>query len=728
MKKRNLNTILFLFVLSPTFLNAEEALPEEEESVETVAPRLQSNFYKTRKTGTITERQLEASPSLSSALDQQSGIEVQETNRGGGSVFIRGLIGPENLILIDGLRFNQSTFRTGPNQYLDTIGLSAISDVDTINGPAGLLFGSNAIGGVINLKTNSKLEDHHFALANLSFDSARSGISALFKTAIATKNTTLRLGLNYGREGTLGTAPGPFLMAALTEDGQYLGTSFQRLGWSVGVENQTTKTLKLSARYLGSKISDAPRLDRLGTGRVRVADNEDHFGYLRAQISDALFFDSLSFALMFHSTNEVQNKFRCKVFAGHARRLRGCARRRVDEIIGQKRNEDSVSTLGASSSGTIGLHELLSLNVGGDFYRDLVSSQASKKVDGGDESTRANFPEGASYLSAGLFSLLSFEIYSDLESVIEIQGGIRGDIVHANAADVPGLGPVEYTQLAPVGSLNLSYLSQSFTSWLGWHQGFRPPNLQETMQIGDTGTFFEIPNRDLKPERSNSFEIGAKVFQKHLGQFSGSLFVNLINNKITRSPASFEGKNEIDEKEVRQRINEGDAYYYGLEADWNSNPFYNISINANLSILDGAVSSQERDETFEAGFLHSLLKSSQFYQNPRRLAPLSYRLALRFEKANFSSSFWVRGNGTQGKISKDDRKDLRICESSPGIFSQQCQGTQDWLTLNIETEYKFEKIGLRLGIENLLNARYRRHGSGVPGAGFSVKGSIRLEI
>jgi outer membrane receptor for ferrienterochelin and colicin len=54
------------------------------------------------------------------ALTELAGVFLQETNYGGAPI-IRGLIGNRILILFDGVRLNNSTYRLGPNQYLNTI-------------------------------------------------------------------------------------------------------------------------------------------------------------------------------------------------------------------------------------------------------------------------------------------------------------------------------------------------------------------------------------------------------------------------------------------------------------------------------------------------------------------------------------------------------------------------------------------------------------------------------
>ena len=89
----------------------------------------------------------------SDALNDFSSVFVQKTNYGGGSPIIRGLIGNNILMLIDGIRLNNSTYRYGPNQYLNTVDPSLIDKIEVVHGPNSVLYGSDALGGVINIIT-----------------------------------------------------------------------------------------------------------------------------------------------------------------------------------------------------------------------------------------------------------------------------------------------------------------------------------------------------------------------------------------------------------------------------------------------------------------------------------------------------------------------------------------------------------------------------------------------
>ena len=85
------------------------------------------------------------------ALMGSSGVFIQKTNHGGGSAFVRGLTGNQTLLMLDGVRINNATFRYGPNQYLNNIDLYTINQIEVYKGTGSVEYGSDAIGGVIHL-------------------------------------------------------------------------------------------------------------------------------------------------------------------------------------------------------------------------------------------------------------------------------------------------------------------------------------------------------------------------------------------------------------------------------------------------------------------------------------------------------------------------------------------------------------------------------------------------
>jgi outer membrane receptor for Fe3+-dicitrate len=90
---------------------------------------------------------------LPQALRDVTGVHVQQTTSGQGSPFVRGLTGMQVLHLINGVRFNNSTFRPGANQYTALIDQYATDRVEIVRGPGSTQYGSDSLGGTINVLT-----------------------------------------------------------------------------------------------------------------------------------------------------------------------------------------------------------------------------------------------------------------------------------------------------------------------------------------------------------------------------------------------------------------------------------------------------------------------------------------------------------------------------------------------------------------------------------------------
>ncbi|MFM2143657.1 MAG: hypothetical protein RLZZ476_2201, partial [Verrucomicrobiota bacterium] len=84
------------------------------------------------------------------ALRETPGVAIQKTANGQGSPFIRGFTGFRTLMMVDGIRYNNSTFRDGPNQYWALIDPLSLESVELLPSEGSVLYGSDAIGGTVN--------------------------------------------------------------------------------------------------------------------------------------------------------------------------------------------------------------------------------------------------------------------------------------------------------------------------------------------------------------------------------------------------------------------------------------------------------------------------------------------------------------------------------------------------------------------------------------------------
>ena len=120
-----------------------------------------------------------AAQSSADLLEQSGTVFVQKSQMGGGSPVLRGFEANRILLIIDGVKMNNAIYRSGHLQNSITVNSQALSSVDVIQGPASLVYGSDALGGVV-----------HYHTQNPEYSLKSNGIShkGHFKTQYSTAN------------------------------------------------------------------------------------------------------------------------------------------------------------------------------------------------------------------------------------------------------------------------------------------------------------------------------------------------------------------------------------------------------------------------------------------------------------------------------------------------------------------------------------------------------------
>ncbi len=88
-------------------------------------------------------------------LQNSGALFVQRSQMGGGSPVIRGFEASRVLLVVDGVRMNNAIYRTGHLQDLMAIDPNALDRIEVISGPGSVVYGSDALGGVIHLLTRT---------------------------------------------------------------------------------------------------------------------------------------------------------------------------------------------------------------------------------------------------------------------------------------------------------------------------------------------------------------------------------------------------------------------------------------------------------------------------------------------------------------------------------------------------------------------------------------------
>ncbi len=724
--------LLWAMMVLTGSVRAEADSEQVEEFVITAKREQEHTFEVDRSLHLVSSENLIESQgqSLPESLQESCGVFVQQTNRGGGAPILRGMIGPQNLILIDGIRFNNSSFRTGPNQYLALIDPSSVDRVEILLGPGSVMYGSDALGGVVQVFPVAWPEKMGAGLR---------GGSRFASPDLSTRVWADGYWQNQDAQLMVGGAFGNFESLRAGQGREQAISDYQNGAWRARARYFLSEHSQLGLTYLGARVRHAGRADRLYEGRYRFYDNDDDFAYLDWNSQFEGHLRQVRMAVSFHRSHERVDGYRCLMdqdpsaidaVACLAAGDLGKEQMPLAPLHQQQITADTVLSPGALAMVKFGfLDQRLRLTTGVEAYYDQVESDKQQRSGDGElawqwqDSDRGNFSDGSSYRSLGWYALLDAVIAAGKTQVLILGGGARLSNFAAAADDVPGIGEVSYAHSGIVTMAGIRYLYQDQAmAYANFSQGFRAPNLQETTVLGDTGSKFEVPNADLSPEQSNTLEIGARLNLQSIQAFLSahvSFLKDVIDERIlTENEWRAMGLDlvGIGDKPVVQRVNNLSGLYWGMEASLSAGPWANLRPWLRVAWIRGEIDSAD-GLTYPA----------------RRIPPWMGTLGLRYQ--NPTEEFYVelfsRFAGPQEKLHPADEQDLRICEDpanrgdSYADSGQRCPGTPGWITLNLRGGVRCGKaLRLEISATNLTDKLYRMHGSGVEAPGIGVSLSL----
>ena len=429
------------------------------------------------------ERNYQTTPD---ALAELPGVHMQKTNLGGGSPFIRGLTGKQILILIDGIRLNNSTFRFGPNQYLNTVDPYISDQMEVVFGPGSVLYGSDALGGVVNIRTRQpeNYNDGVGARVYQRLASAEQSTVTRVDVEGALSNIILQVGGTYKRFGDLRAGSGSSPVGAIDEDGVQPFTGYDEVNFNSGLHIPAGSNGTLSARYFFTRQDNVPKSNNLivndyyDTPDVEnaFAPQQLHFGY--AKFDQQL--DGFVSSLEANASLNVQTE-------GRQRRRAG---RDYTDF-----SEDEITTLGAGIQAQSRTWKRQTFSAGIDLYHDDIASSGYREQDDGTTiDQRGRFPDGTTYTTFGTY----LQDQVQLSNQWTMNLGLRYSLFNITS-DLGGI------QIGPLGTLDNVDNTYSDVTWSMAHlikvhptvnlfaniaRGFRAPNVDDLAVDGawDSGT------------------------------------------------------------------------------------------------------------------------------------------------------------------------------------------------------------------------------------------------
>jgi hemoglobin/transferrin/lactoferrin receptor protein len=605
----------------------------------------------------------ESARSTPEALMGTTGVFIQKTNHGGGSPFIRGLTGNQNLQMIDGIRLNNSSFRYGPNQYLSTIDPMVIQKIEVVRGSGSVLYGSDALGGVLQVFTkNPVFSDSGFKAGGRIFGKWMT--DEMEKTGrgeieLSGEKATFLGGFTYHDFGDI--IAGDTL-------GKESPTGYQEYSADAKFHLKVNKNNLLTLAYQYDRQNDVPRYDKIITGYEKY-----HFDPQIRQLGYA--------RLKSNFTNKWYNQVNLTASLNQSDETRILQKSGQTKITNE---HDLVNTYG----GTVGVHSNPSENwkfiSGVEYYYDKIASDKLEKDAGTETPKRGYYPDGSSSANFALFTSHTYSI-NHFDFIL----GARFNTYQIKAEDAE-FGDVDVNPSAFVGNASVVYkLNPHHNLIVSAYTAFRAPNLNDLSSFGSFNAGIEVPNPNLKPEKSFNAEIGWKSKYEALS-WSVFLFRNNLKDLIERQKSTYNGQDSIEGERVYKKENFSKAIIQGFEAEIQYEFVTWLSAYGNLTYTYG------QNETLE--------------EPMSRIPPLNGRLGVytTSPKGYWGRAEWLTA-GKQDRLSGGDEADSRIPEG----------GTPGWNVFNLRAGYDWKWLGLTAGLNNILDEAYRTHGSGVDGYGRS---------
>ena len=662
-------------------------------------------------------------------LQQTGQVFVQKSQQGGGSPVLRGFEASRIQLSIDGVRHNNAITRSGHLQNSISFDQSALERIEVLSGPSSTIHGSDALGGVLTIKT----KDPVFGKTKkITLNST----NALMRFATANQEKSVSAGFHLGntrfgsytqisfsdfddvRQGKNGPDSNLLLWKRVTYVEHINGKDsvvknsnplIQRFsGYSQFDVLQkfmvkTDKGAKHGLNLQYSRSSNIPRYDRLSEQTAGVPKFAEW--YYGPQIR--------SLAAYTFEKNNLQGFFQeVSVNINHQFWEESRYNRRLNNPVLSARTERI--HVAAYSVAFRKKHKQHELTVGSDGQFNFLQSQAEGQnlLTGAVSPIDTRYPDGVNRMQ--LLSLFAQHIWKFSDTRWVLNDGLRLSYnnLHSTLVDTSIQFRLPFTELnqrnaALTGNVGVAFMpNNNFRLTANYSSGFRAPNFDDMTKVFESvaGQRLIVPNTTLKPEYSHNVELGAR-WQQGSSWLQGFVYYTALRNYIVTDRFTYNGNDSVlydgTLTPVYASQNKAKAYLYGagLQGSHAFNQY--LSVNGNVQYTYGRI------------------KESTGVTPLDHIPPVTGRLGIRYDKKNSYTEFFTLFNGNKPLAQYNVAGEDNLVYATPN-------GTPAWYTLNWRVGYSInERFRIQGAVENILDRNYRTFASGISAPGRNVVIALR---
>lgn len=655
-------------------------------------------------------------------------IFIQKSQQGGGSPMIRGFAANRLIYTVDGVRINNAIFRGGNIQNVINLDPFALENVEVVMGPGSVLYGSDAIGGVMSFKTiqpefSTESQTLVKGKVNTRYSTANDEKTVHFDLGIGKKKWAFVSSFSYWdfghlRQGSHGPVDYVKNIYPVRENDRdvvklqndpllQIPTAYQQWNVMQKIQYKPVENVVMEYGFHRSQTSPYGRYDRhnrLRNGLLRYAEwdygpqiwqmhqwNISHTGKNN-------FYDEATMRCAVQTFEESRIE---RNFNSHLRSTN------MENVQAYSLNADFLKTINHKNTLSYGTELVINDVSSQGFITDISSDQTTKGP--------ARYPV-SSWNSLALYSLYSGQVTKQ----VKLQAGLRFNHNQLNASFNNNIDfyPFTFTNAelnhnAWSGSLGGVYRPSD--RWiLKVHVGsaFRAPNVDDIGKVFDSEPgAVTVPNPDLKAEIAYNAEVSVTHLMFDRIKWDITAYTTQLQNAMVRRNYKINGQDSIMYEgflsQVQAIQNAASARVYGFEigVEWKGPAGFTFLSDLNI---------QEGVEEMDSGEISP----------SRHAAPVFGVSRLKYQRKRVTLEIQMAYQGERKfeELAVEERSKTEIYASDSNGNSY----APAWCALHFKSITELHQgIQLGLGVENITDTRYRPYSSGLSGAGrnfvFSLK-------
>jgi hemoglobin/transferrin/lactoferrin receptor protein len=674
------------------------------------------------------------------------GVRVQKSQFGGGSPVLRGMEANRVLLVVDGVRMNNAIYRAGHLQNSITVSPNIIERTEVIFGPSSVIYGSDALGGVIHYFTKtpktsqkpnvqgsvftrySSVNDEFTKEGNIELSTQK---WASYTSVSHSKFGDLKMGKtrNHGYDqwgkvprysANKGTVFYEFSTNNNDPDVQK-NTGYDQIDLLQKITIPIRGQNELGFNFQYSKSSNINRFDKLteySDGDLKYA--EWYYGPQKRLLVSTRY-----------TFNPEKKWVQRETLTGAYQNIHESRIQRKMGSLDRSYREETLDVFSLNGDFFVPLseREKRMLSYGFELtHNDVKSNSFGKQLEvfnnsvigfSGSFPVQSRYPDGGSDYSS-IAAYLNYR--QDISAKSTLNTGLRLVNTRLNATWLDDT----FLQLQ---DMDISIRNSAVTATAGyvykpgnnWQinavlaSGFRSPNIDDIGKIREKSGNVTMPNTNLKPEYAYSAETGIlKYFNDRTFHAGLNLYYTLLDNYITRDYYQMNNISTItydgDEGNIVANVNKGSAYIIGSTLSFKGS-------------VDGFWHTKG-SVTFTKGKTYDtrLALSS--------IPPLFGFFEIGVGKDRVRANLNWKFNGRKNLSDYNLIEGIDNIEQSPyDSTTMSYLGTPGWNTLNLNAHYKLNNsASIYMNIDNIFDVHYKEFASSISAAGRNVSLTLLLKV